>query len=63
MTGKGASNGKGLDKVGVSLPGALPSIRRSIGTLPSLPRPGGALGSPPSGLPPLGSQAPLARTG
>ena len=63
MIGKGATNGKGLDKVGVSLPGALPPIRRSIGTLPSLPRPGGALGSPPSGLPPLSSPAPLGRAG
>lgn len=70
MLGKGASNGKGIDKVGVSPPGVLPPIGRPTGTLT---RPGGTLGSPAialpplgghmSGLPPVGSQGPLARTG
>jgi len=52
-----------LDKVGVLPPGALPPIRKPTGTLPPLPMPGGAVGSSTSGLPPLGSQAPLPRTG
>ena len=64
LTGKGASNGKGLDKIGTLPPGAFPPIGRpSAGALPSLPRPGGAVGSPPSGLPSLSRPAPLPRIG